>query len=108
MSLYLGHPTAIKMSDLSVERLTNVTDRATSPEYSGQAEDVEMQIFETLVDFMALCGKIIEEISRPKKVTYATAALDQELSTWHSQLPPRLVWSSENIQSAPASYFLLQ
>lgn len=96
------------MSDLSVERLTNLTDRSTPARCSSHTENMETYIFETLVDLMALCGKIIEAIALPKKVSYAIAALDQELNTWQSRLPSWLAWKTENIQSAPPSYFLLQ
>jgi hypothetical protein len=114
-ALFLGRPTTMKSADLEVYQLTKKFQRLGTCMPAGPEKSLETQIYEALLDLMEHAGKVTEiggSLSHNSKgfnheVYTRVSALDAELSRWHSRLPPQLRWTSENIRTAPFSFFLL-
>lgn len=114
-ALFLGRPTALKPGDLEVYRLAAQFERLGTLEPAGPSRSREKETYEALLDLMELAGKITDIMDKASKpnaqldqhVYITMAALNRELETWYSRLPPSLQWTAENIEGAPFSYFLL-
>ncbi|KAF9889982.1 hypothetical protein FE257_006662 [Aspergillus nanangensis] len=117
-ALFLGRPTALKVDDLEVFQLSEQFNGlgTTSPTTStAPPKPLETQIYEALMELMELSGKITEIMNKVAKrnptldhhVYIRMSALDRELETWYLQLPRALQYTTDNVQSAPFSFFLL-
>jgi hypothetical protein len=114
-ALYLGRPTSIKSADLEVNYLNKNPKRLGSCQPAGPEKALETQIYELLLDLMELIGNITENMNlhvgtgtRMDQHAYLRMSdMDRKFATWYSCLPGSLKWTPENIQTAPASLFLL-
>ncbi|KFH45036.1 Nitrogen assimilation transcription factor-like protein [Hapsidospora chrysogenum ATCC 11550] len=111
--LFLGRPTSIKLSDISL----GPTDRPMRDCYPmGVERTLEAEIYEALTRLMELASRLTEISShveqqqgmRPDPTSYYRAAgLDQELRDWYHGLDEHLKWSQARLESAPPAYFFL-
>ncbi|KAL5363838.1 fungal-specific transcription factor domain-containing protein [Aspergillus floccosus] len=114
-ALFLGRPTALKLDDLEVYQLSEQFNTLGTSPTSTPPKPLEMQIYEALMELMELSGKITEIMNKVAKrnptldhhVYIRMSALDRELEAWYMQLPRALQYTTENVQSAPLSFFLL-
>ena len=110
-SLYLGRPTAIKIADLAPACLSKDFGPLMLTRVSGHAKKLTTIIYESLLRLMDLVGQLCDlEIKRPGKTTddyFKVAAVELELTKWIRELPPELHWTQGNIETMPASFFLL-
>jgi hypothetical protein len=98
----------IKASDLRMHQLSHSLRSIAS-----DTESLEVQIYCSLLELLRLGGRMNEnrDVGAPRldvKAYLSMAALDRELNEWYSHLPARLKWRPNNIQNAPATFFLLQ
>jgi len=107
-TLFLGRRTSIKETDISVGVPTGRSE-------TEGAQRLEVQIYTALLDLLDLTTRITElvdrkDVSRKTDVSdhLAAAALGQELTAWYRRLPHELKWASNNLQSAPPSFYLFQ
>jgi hypothetical protein len=111
--LFLGRPTSIKLSDISL----GPTDRPMRNCYPmGVERTLEAEIYEALTRLMELASRLTEvsahveqqQGKRPDASSYYRAAgLDQELHDWYDGLDEHLKWSQAQLKSAPPAYFFL-
>lgn len=110
-SLYLGRPTTIKIVDLAPACLSKDFGPLMHTRLSGHAKKPTTKIYESLLRLMDLVGQLCDlEVRRPAKTTdgyFKVAAVELELTKWIRELPPGLHWTQENIDTMPASFFLL-
>lgn len=71
-----------------------------------------MQIYEALIELMALAGKVSDGVVSSDQPfgprLLEAAALEDQFRAWYASLPSQLKWSKENCQNSPAGFFLLQ
>jgi hypothetical protein len=107
--MYLGRPTSIKISDLSISSLMNHQSQG-----SGRDQrDLETQICGPLLNLMGLTSKItgyVYPMQSPADYSaYVTmAGLDDELKAWYDTLAASLSWDPSKAQAAPPLFFHLQ
>lgn len=120
-ALFLGRPTSMKSADLEIYNLTNKFERLGTCRPAGPEKSMETMIYEALLDLMELAGKITENMDPHRSQTAISdshtaidrnqyirmAALDREFSSWYARLPEQLLWTPNNIATAPFSFFLL-
>ncbi|KAF1935429.1 hypothetical protein EJ02DRAFT_507073 [Clathrospora elynae] len=120
-ALFLGRPTSMKSSDLEIYQLTKQFERLGTCRPAGNEKNMETIIYEALLDLMELAGKITENTDPHRSQNTNSdshtvvdrdqymrmAALDREFSSWYARLPEQLRWTSNNIATAPFSFFLL-
>lgn len=120
-ALFLGRPTSMKSADLEIYHLTKKFERLGTCRPAGPEKSMETMIYEALLDLMELAGKITENMDPHRSQTAMSdphtaidrnqyirmAALDREFSSWYARLPEQLLWTPNNIATAPVSFFLL-
>ncbi|KAF2104584.1 hypothetical protein NA57DRAFT_70789 [Rhizodiscina lignyota] len=110
-ALFLGRPTFFKMADIAPSCLTKDFGRMIACGPHGQ-KMLETRVYEALLHLMDLVGKLCEMFDSRKNGKVADtyldiAALDRDLNNWYCNISDELKWTPENIEDAPASYFLL-
>jgi hypothetical protein len=106
----------MKSSDLEIYHLSKQFERLGACRPAGLEKSMETMIYEALIDLMELAGKITENMDphsrNPESATDRTQysrlkTLDREFNRWYACLPEQLQWTSDNIATAPISFFLL-
>ena len=112
-SLFLGRPTSLKSADMAPSCLVKDFPHLLSCRDAVHEKTIETQIYEKLLQLMdiaeALCEtRIFDKGTGRSDAYFKIAATGSQLKSWHEALPPDLKWTSANIASAPATFFLLQ
>lgn len=109
-AVYLGRSPTIKQCDIGYAKLIPIFDTETS--CSDQKSRREIQVYEGLIQLMAICGEISILLSSSQDLAEVDmlkmAVLEKQLRAWRAELPPTLRWMPENLRLAPPSFFLLQ
>ncbi|KAL4890665.1 fungal-specific transcription factor domain-containing protein [Aspergillus ambiguus] len=114
-ALFLGRPTALKIDDLEIYQLSEQFNTLGTSPAATPPKTLESEIYHALMELMELSGKITEIMNKVAKrnptldhhVYIRMSALDRELEAWYMQLPRALQYTTENVQTAPFSFFLL-
>ncbi|KAF4120118.1 Fungal trans [Geosmithia morbida] len=125
-ALFLGRPTSIKSQDLDLELVSDRLSTTHKDLPTTFDRDVNMEIYEKLIELMELSGRIVEMRSHKsvKKTTTDSTNmfamneaednaylhvinLDRMLQNWYRRLPEHLAWRPANIKTAPYGFFLL-
>jgi hypothetical protein len=107
--LFLGRPTSIKLSDISVINQAQPMKDCTP---LGADKKLETDIYEALIYLMSIAAKVTDAAHRQYRISDPTsylfvAGIGQELRDWQDALPEILKWQPNNLGNAPASYFTL-
>lgn len=91
----------MKRSDIVASRLAQ------------ESQNLEDRIFSALIALMDLFTSITDNVEDTNKpvddASYVfMTGLHRKLNIWYSELPLSLQWNATNIETAPASFFLLQ
>ncbi|KAI0193497.1 fungal-specific transcription factor domain-containing protein [Astrocystis sublimbata] len=129
-ALLLGRPTFIKSQDVD-PNTSRTTNSKTCPSKASSSvpkptQTIDDEIYEQLARLMNIAGQLVESRSKTganydaapdgcsrsenEEVTIGSIGeliLDQNLRDWYERLPSHLAWNSDNISTAPCSYFLL-
>ncbi|KAL5603757.1 hypothetical protein FOVSG1_006507 [Fusarium oxysporum f. sp. vasinfectum] len=121
--LFLGRPLAIKSQD--VDLLSSRFSQLASFGLEAPRLDLTTEIYEQLIEFMELAGRIVEirDLGNSSNAVeqngmFATNEaeenrylqvinLDRQLQNWYRRLPDRMAWKPSNVKTAPYSFFLL-
>lgn len=113
-SLFLGRPTAIKMCDITVSRLTaSFQGLGSSPPAVAVEDNLAFLIQESLLDLMDLASGVTDiRRSRVLSTDYTMQlqieSMQRQFDFWYRRLPVPLRWSSMDMATAPSSFFILQ
>jgi hypothetical protein len=113
-SLFLGRPTAIKMCDITISRLTaSFQGLGSSLPTVAVQDNLEFLIQESLLDLMDLVSGVTDiprsrVLSTDYTMQLRIESMQRQLDFWNRRLPVPLQWSSMDISTAPSSFFILQ
>ncbi|CAK7215429.1 hypothetical protein SCUCBS95973_002469 [Sporothrix curviconia] len=109
--LFLGRPTSIKISDISISS-TNTTQprRMQGCLPMGPQCRFETEIYEALISLTDTASKLTDAAHRHYTTSdpsayYFVTGLHRELRSWYKQLPGRLQWTPANLARNPPSAF---
>ncbi|CAK7234534.1 hypothetical protein SBRCBS47491_008981 [Sporothrix bragantina] len=109
--LFLGRPTSIKISDISISN-SNTTQprRMQGCLPMGPQCRFETEIYEALISLTDTASKLTDAAHRHYTTSdpsayYFVTGLHRELRSWYKQLPSRLQWTPANIARNPPSAF---
>lgn len=118
-SLYAGHPTVLKNTDLSPVHSMRSREPLDPGQYSpsgspktsrGELHDAVSRLMDLgsrVVDFVVSSSSARDHGGHTTRLLTLTI-FNGELNAWSQRLPPGLRWSNENAQTAPVLYFLMQ
>ena len=121
-AMHGGRPTNIKLSDISPSYFEPKSNTQSSRGDDNQTwtRDSDRSLHEQTLDaLIELSGysSQIQDLVQPRLIPETMADenrltdvtfLDARLKTWCSTLPPRLMWTAENIKTASRLYFIMQ